>query len=123
MPEASIGFFGSLRRIGETLLAIVQSRLELISHEWREEKTRAVSIAIWGALMVFMAFMSMIAVTFLFVFVFWDQAVWVLLGFSIFYLGGAALALFVIRSRLKAPLFAETISQLKKDRSWLCSGK
>jgi uncharacterized membrane protein YqjE len=101
----------------------VQNRLELITLELREEKSRAISLVIWAALLIFLSFMSMIVITFLFVVAFWEQAIWVLAGFGVFYLASALIAVAMIRSRLKAPLFGETIYQLKKDREWLLSRK
>lgn len=103
----------------DTFLAIVQNRLELITLEIREEKSRAISLVIWAALLILLSFMAMVVITFLLVVAFWEQAIWVLAGFSIFYLASAVLVWAMIRSRLKAPIFGETINQIRKDREWL----
>jgi len=123
VEPGALGIFGSVQRLIETLLAIAQNRLELASVELREEKTRAVSILIWAGLLIFLSFMAMIALTFLAVVAFWDQAVWVLAGFSAFYLIGGLVAWLSIKAKLKTPPFPETINQLKKDREWLLSRK
>jgi uncharacterized membrane protein YqjE len=119
----SLGIFGSVRQLFETVLAIVQNRLELVSVEFSEEKTRVASVLVWAGLLLFLSFMAMIAITFLVVVAFWDNAIWVLSGFSCFYLGMVGVAWLMMKKKLKAPPFPETINQLKKDREWILSRK
>ena len=49
-PPKSGGWLESLRRIGESLLALLRSRLELFSVEWQEEKLRLLNLLVWLAL-------------------------------------------------------------------------
>ncbi len=121
--SAPTGFLGAVRHLFQTALAIVANRIELVALEFQEEKARAFSLVAWGAFMVLAIFMVMISISFLLVVAFWDQALWVLLGLSLFYVGAVLVAAAMVRQRLKAPLFSETINQLKKDREWLISRK
>ncbi len=113
------GIFGSVKRLAETGLAIVQNRLELIAVELREEKGRVVGLLVWGGALVFMAFQALTAIMLTLVVIFRDQALYIFGGFAAFYLIGAIAAFFLLRSKIKAPPFGETIAQLKKDRRWL----
>ncbi len=115
----SFGIFGSIRRVGENALAILQNRLELIAIEFKEEKGRIVSLGIWAAALIFMAFMAVVALMFTLTCIFWEQRVAVMGGFCAFFFVGAIGSLFALKSKIKTPPFSETITQLKKDREWL----
>src|SRR5436190_3909560 len=117
------GIIGSVRRLAETGLAIVQNRLELIAVEFREEKGRVVGLLVWGGACVFMAFLAFTAIMLTLAVLFRDQMLYVFGGFAAFFLIGTIASLILLRSKLKAPPFGETISQLKKDRRWLKTGK
>jgi uncharacterized membrane protein YqjE len=114
-PE-SFGLFGSIRRALGTVLALVQSRVELIAVELREEKKRALSVVIWGVTLAFLGFMSVVALMGLVVFLLWENALAVLIGFSAFFLVLALGSLFAMRSKLGKIPFEETVAQLRKDR-------
>jgi uncharacterized membrane protein YqjE len=112
----SLGLFGSIRRMLATMLALVQSRIELIAVELREEKKRALSLMIWGVMLAFLGFMSVIAIMALVVFLFWENAFAVLLGFSAFFLVLALGSFFAARGKLGKIPFEETVAQFRKDR-------
>ncbi len=114
------GILGSLRRFGETVVAIVHNRLELAALELQEEKSRAISMLIWAAVLIFFGFMMMVALTLTVIFVFWEHRTLVAGVFAGFYLLAALVAFLAMRKNLKNPPipFAETISQFKKDREW-----
>jgi uncharacterized membrane protein YqjE len=115
----SFGIFGSIRRLGGTAVAVLQNRLELMAIELKEEKGRAMSMAIWGASLIFLGFMTIVALMFTLTFLFWEQRIAVMGGFCGLFLVGALTAFFMLKSKLKTPPFAETIAQLRKDRDWL----
>lgn len=119
VSENSFGLFGSVRRLGATAAGILQNRLELITLELKEEKARAISLGISAAAAIFMGFMTIVALMFTLTFLFWDQRVAVMGGFCGFFLVGALVSFFMLKSKLKTPPFAETVAQLKKDREWL----
>jgi uncharacterized membrane protein YqjE len=110
----------SMRNMMEAVLALVHNRVELASVELREEKSRLMSMVVCGALGVFLAFMTVVVLTFAVVVAFWENALMVLIGFALFYFLGALIAFLLFRSRVKAPPpFSETIDQIRKDREWL----
>ncbi|MBA4150227.1 MAG: phage holin family protein [Verrucomicrobia bacterium] len=115
----SFGLFGSVRRLGENALAILQNRLELMAIEFKEEKSRVASLGIWAAALMFLGFMAVVALMLTLTFIFWEQRVAVMGGFCAFFFVGAIGSFFILRTKIKAPPFSETMAQLKKDREWL----
>jgi uncharacterized membrane protein YqjE len=115
----SFGLFGSFRRLGATAVGILQNRLELITIELKEEKSRAVSLGIAAAVAIFLGFMTVVSLMLTVTFIYWDQRVAVMGGFCGVFLVGALISFFLLKSKLKTPPFAETVAQLKKDRQWL----
>jgi uncharacterized membrane protein YqjE len=109
----------AFRRLLETLVAILESRLELASIELREEKARAIDMLLLGAVAVFCGAMAVVLLTVLVVLLCWPHAAWALGGFAVIYAGMALLGWRSLRRKLKKPFFAETIAQLQKDREWL----
>jgi uncharacterized membrane protein YqjE len=117
---ATSGMFGSLRRLLDTGIAILQNRIELAALELNEEKARLVSILVWAAAAIFLGIMTTIAIMFTVVMALWEHALWVLAGFSGLFLIGALVSVLALKSKFKGPApFAETVEQLKKDRQWL----
>ena len=114
-PESS-GLFGSIKKVLGTALAMFQSRIELIAVELREEKKRALSVLAWGIALVFLGFMSLVAIMGTVVFLLWENALPVLIGFSAFFVAMAVASFCAVRSQLKKIPFGETVAQLKKDR-------
>lgn len=124
--ETPPGPLGSIRRLLHTVLLTLQSRVELIAIELREEKCRAVELLLWCAAAIFLAVIAVVVLTVAIAFLVGESArPYVLLGAGILYVAGAVGAFFVARRKLTsgpAP-FEETVSQLKKDREWLKSHK
>jgi len=120
-PE-DLGLFGSIRSLLGTALAMFQSRIELIAVELREEKKRALAVVAWGVALVFLSFMTVVALMGTVVFLLWENALAVLVGFSAFFVASAVGSFLVIRNQLKKIPFGETVDQLKKDRE-LISGE
>lgn len=113
------GILHAFRGLLETFVAILQSRLELVSVECREEIIRASGLLVLGAVAAFGAAMVGFTFTALIVVVFWAYAPWVLGGFVVFYAGMAFVAWRVLLKGLEKPFFVDTLAQLKKDREWL----
>jgi uncharacterized membrane protein YqjE len=119
LATTGFGLFTSIRRMFDNAVGAFHSRVELIVVELQEERDRAVNILVWSGVLLFLIFMAIVAFTFCVIVALWQYAVWVGLGFGVFYLVGAAIAATIVRKRLKAPLFSETMNQLRKDREWL----
>ena len=126
MPEPEqnpVGVFKSLRHLLDTGLAAVQNRLEIFVVELKEEKCHVIEILIWASAAIVLGLMAIATATFTIVLLFPERRtqVFVLAGFSLFYILAAVGAFRGLKKRLKDhPLpFAESISQIKKDREWL----
>ena len=120
---ADTGLFASLRGLASTFLAIVRNRVELFALEARAERSRIVTVLIGSVILLMTAFVSMLILPALFLAAFWEERVWVLLVFTVLYLGTMTAAGLIIRQKIKEPLFGETIDQLKKDQQWLMRRK
>jgi len=119
LVSTGFGLLSSVRRMFDNAVGAVHSRIELAVVELQEERDRAVNILVWSGVLLFLVFMAIVAFTFCVIVALWQYAVWVGLGFGVLYLAGAAVAAAIVRKRLKAPLFSETMEQLRKDREWL----
>jgi uncharacterized membrane protein YqjE len=112
------GWFESLRRIGESLSALLRSRFELFTVEWQEEKLRLLNLLVWLALALAIGLAGVfVAITAL---AFW---LWTMAGCAgLFGLAAATLAvaagiLFRLQRKIKAgpPPFAQTVAEFRKD--------
>lgn len=117
-PPNPGGWLESLRRIGESLLALLRSRFELFTVEWQEEKLRLLNLLIWlglaAAIGVAGVFVAMMALAF------W---LWATAGYAgLIGLAAAALAvafaiLWSIRRKIQTgpTPFAHTVAEFRKD--------
>lgn len=114
--------FGTARRLADSALAAVQTRVELFALELREEKTSAVELLIWVCTALFFGMMAVIALLATLIMIFPAEArVYAGGGFAILFTVGAIWAYSRLRTRLKnqPPPFSDTINELRKDREWL----
>ena len=115
----SPGVVASLRRLGSTFLATLQSRAELLSLEVDRERIRLTRLALLGIAALFFFALGAITLTIFIIVLFWDSQRLVVIGFlTVLYFGLAAgIALFTRNeaARAKRP-FASTVEQLRKDR-------
>ena len=122
--ERSPGLLGSLKAAGATLLAILQTRLELLTTELEEEKVRMGSILVWSLVALFCAGLGIVFVALFLVRLLWDTNPLLALGIpAILFFAIAALACRVVmrKVREKPRLFAATLAELEKDREQLIS--
>ncbi|MFO1455241.1 MAG: phage holin family protein [Steroidobacteraceae bacterium] len=119
------GLFESVRRLLAGLVAIAQTRLELVTTELAAEIQRAVGLLLWAAVALFFAGLSvlMIAIT-LVVFAPESQRPLVAGIVCGCFVAGAVGAGLVVRRRLAArqPLLAASLGELRKDREALERG-
>ena len=117
---ASSGFVGSLRALGDALLAGSQQRLELVSVELNEEKIRLIQTFMWLSALVFAALMASAFASLTLVFFFWETArLAVLLGLTVFYTGWLVGLIIAFRRNLarQPPPFSATLEEIGKDRT------
>jgi len=120
--EAQRGLFASVRRLVETVLAITQTRLELVTTEIEEELHRVAEILLWMFVVVFFAGLAVLMLAFVIVVAFWEDHR--LLAASLTTLGFVAItgiALLVVRSKVRArpKLLEATIEEIRHDREAL----
>jgi uncharacterized membrane protein YqjE len=119
------GLFDSIRRLLAGLVAIAQTRLELVTTELAAEIQRAVGVLLWAAVALFFAGLSvlMIAIT---VVVFAPEAWRVRVAALVCatFVGGAIGAGLVVRRRVaeRPSLLAASLGELRKDREALERG-
>lgn len=119
--EKSPGLFASLKRLGTTLLAIAQNRLELLLVEWEEERRRVVEALLLIMAAAVGALVTLMMVTFTLVVVFWEEhRVAVVLTLSLLYGVITILICLRLRRRLQNwPAFSDTLAEFKKDKACL----
>jgi uncharacterized membrane protein YqjE len=120
----SPGLLGSLRNLALTLVAMAQTRLELLSTEVKEEQLRLLQLLLGAFLAVFFFASGIIMLTLFVVVLFWDaHRVLVTILFAVLYLGVGAIFGLVVRrkAREKSKLFSASIAELAKDRQQLAS--
>jgi uncharacterized membrane protein YqjE len=107
-----------------TLLAIFQTRLELLSNEIEEERLRIGQILIYGSLILFCFGIATVLLSAFIVITFWDSyRLEVLAGLTIVFLISALVLLNTLRSlaRTKPRLFSASITELIDDRDRLAA--
>jgi len=125
-PEEPAGILESLRRLAARSVALLQNRFELFSVELEEQKARLLRVLVLLALTVFLGCLALATVTAAIVVLAGEKARGpILIVLSVLYIVAGIVAFLVLRKELRsAPTpFQETLSELKKDRDWLNSGK
>ena len=117
-PPSPGGWFESLRRMGESLAALLQSRFELFTVEWQEEKLRLLNLLVWLGLAAAIGATGVLVA--LFTLAYW---LWITAGFAgLIGLAAAALAVasgvvWRIRRKIRTgpTPFAQTVAEFRKD--------
>jgi uncharacterized membrane protein YqjE len=116
------GLMESLKRMTGTLLAIFQTRLELLSIEVEEERLNIKQMLLYGSIALLFFALATILLTAFVVVVFWDSyRLQVLAGFAVLYFVAGALAwnaLLRLTNR-KSQLFSASLAAFAADRDQL----
>jgi uncharacterized membrane protein YqjE len=116
---ASPGLFVSLRSFWSVLLAILYTRLDLVTSELEDEGIRLLKLVIAGLISVLCLFMAYFWATFFLLALFWDtQYRLPVLGiiFGIYFIAGIGLLLVARNMILTRPKFlSQTIAELRRD--------
>ena len=118
------GLLGSLKRLASTLVAVVETRLQLLANELHAEKLRLAQLGLFAAAAVFFFALGIIMLTLLAIVVFWDSHRLLAIGgcAGIYLLVGAAFGVAVLRRATeRSRLFEASLQELAKDREWLSS--
>ncbi len=121
-PAGGKGLFDSLKGLASSLVAIVHTRLELLSTDLEEERARLVSVLVMLFVALFCLGVGVVLLAILIAVVFWDShrllALALLTG--VFLAGGvAALGFARHKLRTKPRLFAASLAELSRDRQHL----
>ena len=123
--SAPTGFLGSLRLLGDSVLASVQDRFELFTVELQEEKFRLIKTFIWISAAVFSGMMAVMFASLTVVYLFWETArLAVLVSLTAVYtlgLVGIIMALRAYLARQPKP-FAATLHEIGEDRTCIRTG-
>ena len=122
-PEA--GLFMTLKALSSNLLAIVQTRLELLSTDVAEERERLLKLLVMVLIALFCLGVGVILLALLIVVALWESnRLYALVGMIAFFLvAGLGVGWTAIQwSRRQPRLFDASITELTKDRQDLTSG-
>jgi uncharacterized membrane protein YqjE len=118
------GLFDSVKVLVGTLLAMAQTRLELLSTEIEEQRAWLGALLVWTLVALFCAGVGVVLATLFVIMSLWDTHRLFALGIpAILFLLGAGLALRIVlgKARAKPRLFAASLGELSKDRKELTS--
>ena len=108
----------------ETLLEILQTRVEIVATEFEEERVRLRELVVFGVLTLFFITVGLTLATLFVVSLYWDtHRLQVLAGIALLYLGlgGVTASCLYRRLRSRPRLFSTTLSELAKDKDQLSS--
>ncbi|MBW8458511.1 MAG: phage holin family protein [Thiobacillus sp.] len=120
----SRGLLDSLSTLAATLVAIVHTRLELLSADLEEDRLHVLSLLVLALAALFFIGVGVVLAAILLVVAFWDSHRLLALGsLAGFFLaaGVGAWAYALHKARTKPRLFAASLSELVKDRQQLVS--
>jgi uncharacterized membrane protein YqjE len=118
----SAGILESVRTFADSLLATVQSRIELISVELQEEKLRLIQTFIWISAAIFTGLLAITFASITLVYLLWDSARLAALGGLTLLYTAATVTIIVAFKRYVARQpkpFAATLEEIKSDRAYI----
>lgn len=116
------GLFQSLKNLTATLIAIVHTRLELISTDLEEGRERLISLLVMAFVSLFCLCFGIVLLAILLVVVFWDTHRLLVLSSltAAFFVAGLSLCILAIRALKAMPrMFAASLAELSKDHQQL----
>jgi uncharacterized membrane protein YqjE len=118
-PRPVAGLFQSVNNFLATVVAIVHTRLELLTTELQEEVRQVGAILLWAFIAAFAAMMGLFLGALAVIFVFWDtHRLEASLAMIALFIGVAVVSGLILRHKLttKPPLLDDTLAELAKDR-------
>ena len=116
----------SATRLGGTLLAVVQTRVELLTTEISEDVERGVRILLWSLVAVLAAVLGLLLAGVTLIIVYWDtHRIGAAIGVTVAFMVVSVAAAWVARVRLheKPKLLDASRSELKRDVAALRSDR
>jgi uncharacterized membrane protein YqjE len=120
--ERPLGLLASIRHFGVTIVALIQTRAELVATEFEEEVQRGFVIFLWMMLALLFGTLSVLMLAVTLLVIFWDAhrvlaAVLITVTFVLTTVGTALLARTQWRS--KPHFMATSLDELRRDRASL----
>ena len=118
-PGGGSGLCDSLKGFAASLVAIVHTRLDLLSTDLEEERARLASVLLMLFVAMFFIGIGVVLLTILIAVVFWDShRLLALGGLTGFFLVSGVVAFGCARRKFRAKprLFAASLAELSKDR-------
>ncbi len=125
-PGPATNLLRSATRLGGTLLAVLQTRVELLATEISEDVERGVRILLWSLVAVLAAALGLLLAGFTLIIVYWDtHRIGAAIGVTVAFMLLSVVAAWVARVRLheKPKLLDATRSELKRDVAALRSDR
>lgn len=116
------GLFRSLSNFAGTLIAIVHTRIELLTTELQQEVRQVGAILLWAFIAAFAAMMGLFLGALAVIFAFWDtHRIAASLAMIAAFVAIALVAMLILMKKLrsKPPLLDATLAELAKDRDQL----
>lgn len=116
------GWLDAMRRSGDSVLGLVQNRLELFSVELQEEKLRAIKLLIWLGVALALGIVAILVAAGALALFLWHLAGYLgLVGLALLTLAGSAGIVWALRKQLHTgpTPFNATVAEFKKDRECL----
>ncbi len=116
-PGGREGFFAALQNIAATLLAIGQTRLELLGNELEAEKLRTLRMLLLALAGVFCAGVGVLLVVALLTLLLWEQRLGLVLALALLFLAAAVVFYRALMRMVNSPAsaFAATLAELNED--------
>lgn len=118
------GLLGSIKNLASTLIAIGQTRLQLLANELHAETLRLARLGLFAVAAIFFTAFGIIMLTLLVIVLFWDSHRLLAIGgfAAIYLLLGIAFGVTVLtRASERTHLFEDSLRELAKDREQLSS--
>ncbi len=123
---ADEGLFASVKIMAATLVAIVHTRLDILSTDLEEGRERLMSLLVMAFLSLFCLCVGVVLLAIFIVVTFWDTHRLLVLGLltGVFLLSGTILCMLAIRTLKAMPrLFKASLAELSKDQQQLDAHK
>ena len=118
----SAGLLGSVRDLAKTVLAVIQTRLEIFASEIDEQGALLARIAVLAAVAALFLGLAVILVVLFVAVLFWDTNRLLAIGaMAAAFAAGGIVACLMLRSAIarRPKLLAATLAELRKDKSKL----
>lgn len=110
------GISGALSQFAASIVALFQTRLELVTVEFEEERERAKDMLVLTVIATVFFSFALIVLSVLIVFLFWEtHPVMALVGVMLVYVVIGASAVVVLQRRRLTRPFAATLAELERD--------